>query len=131
MRKASRTGKVLYTARSNWRVPGQAVPAVGGAMDLAVGAPNIYIAMSHVTNKGKPKIVRTCAAPLTACRCVRRIYTDLAIIDVEAGGLVLREFMPGHDPSGIQAKTEAELTLAADRREIDVPETFNGVQLRQ
>ncbi len=103
----------------------------GGAMDLAVGTPNIYIAMSHVTNKGKPKIVRTCAAPLTARRCVRRIYTDLAIVDVEAGALVLREFMPGQDPSGIQAKTEADLRVAADCREIDVPETFNGVILRQ
>ncbi|MBI4293983.1 MAG: 3-oxoacid CoA-transferase subunit B [Betaproteobacteria bacterium] len=116
---------------ANWRVPGQAVPAVGGAMDLAVGAPNVFVAMSHVTNKGKPKIVKTCAAPLTARRCVRRIYTDLAIIDVEAGALVLRGFMPGHDPSAIQAKTEAELTVASDCREIDVPETFNGVQLRQ
>lgn len=116
---------------ANWRVPGQAVPGVGGAMDLAVGAPNIYVAMSHVTNKGKPKIVKTCAAPLTARRCVRRIYTDLAIIDVEAGALVLRELMPGLDPSAIQAKTGAELTVAADCREIDVPETFNGVPLRQ
>ena len=116
---------------ANWRVPGQAVPGVGGAMDLAVGAPNIWVAMSHVTNRGKPKIVRTCTAPLTASGCVRRIYTDLAIIDVESDGLVLREFMPGHDPSGIQARTEAELTVAADCREIDVPETFNGVPLRQ
>jgi 3-oxoacid CoA-transferase B subunit len=116
---------------ANWRVPGQAVPAVGGAMDLAVGAPNVFVAMSHVTNKGKPKIVKTCAAPLTARRCVRRIYTDLAIIDVEAGALVLREFMPGHNPASIQAMTEADLKVASDCREIDVPETFNGVQLRQ
>ncbi|MBI2960710.1 MAG: 3-oxoacid CoA-transferase subunit B [Betaproteobacteria bacterium] len=116
---------------ANWRVPGQAVPAVGGAMDLAVGAPNVYVAMSHLTNKGKPKIVKSCSAPLTARACVRRIYTDLAIIDVEAGGLVLRELMPGHDPAGIQAKTEAELKVAADCREIDVPETFNGARLRQ
>jgi len=116
---------------ANWRVPGQAVPAVGGAMDLAVGAPKIYVAMSHVTNKGKPKIVNACAAPLTGRRCVSRIYTDLAIIDVQAGALVLREFMPGNDPSGIQAKTEAPLAIAEDCREIDVPEAFNGVPLRQ
>lgn len=116
---------------ANWRVPGQAVPAVGGAMDLAVGAPTVLVAMSHVTNKGKPKIVKTCVAPLTGRRCVRRIYTDLAVIDVEADTLVLREFMPGHDPSSIQAKTEAELRVAPDCREINVPETFNGAQLRQ
>jgi 3-oxoacid CoA-transferase subunit B len=116
---------------ANWRVPGQAVPGVGGAMDLAVGAENIYIAMSHVTNKGKPKIVNTCAAPLTARRCVRRIFTDVAVIDVGPGGLVLREFMPGNGPSSIQAMTEPELKVAPDCREIDVPEAFNGVPLRQ
>ncbi len=116
---------------ANWRVPGQAVPAVGGAMDLAVGAPNVYIAMSHVTNKGKPKIVRTCSAPLTARRWFQHIETHLHMIDVEVGGPVFREFMPGKDPSSIQAKTEAELTVAADCREIDVPETFNDVRLRQ
>ena len=65
---------------ANWKVPGEAVPGVGGAMDLAVGAPNILIAMSHVTNKGKPKIVKTCTAPLTARRCVKRIYTDLCTL---------------------------------------------------
>ena len=116
---------------ANWRVPGQAVPAVGGAMDLAVGAPNIYIAMSHVTNKGAPKIVKACAAPLTARRCVKRIYTDLAIIDVEADALVLREYVSGENPASIQDKTEAELIVASDCREIDVPENMKGAQLRQ
>ena len=116
---------------ANWRVPGQSVPGVGGAMDLAAGARNIFIAMNHVTNKGKPKIVKACTAPLTARRCVRRIYTDIAVIDVvDNGGLLLREVAPGLAPADIQARTEAELAVAADCRAMDVPETFNGVQLR-
>jgi 3-oxoacid CoA-transferase subunit B len=116
---------------ANWRVPGEAVPGVGGAIDLAIGVPNIFVAMSHVTNKGKPKIVKACSAPLTARGCVKRIYTDLAVVDVTAGGLVLREMMPGNDPAGIQARTEAALEVAPDCREMDVPETApNGARLR-
>ena len=115
---------------ANWKVPGAPVPGVGGAMDLAVGVPNIYVAMTHVTNKGKPKIVNTCKAPLTARGVVKRIYTDIAVIDVEHSGLVLREYAPGLDASAIQSKTEAELRIANDCREIEVPATFNGAQLR-
>ena len=114
---------------ANWRVPGQSVPGVGGAMDLAVGVRNIFIAMSHVTNKGKPKIVNACTAPLTARRCVKRIFTDIAVIDVVDQGLLLREVLPGLDPAYVQARTEAELAVAADCREMNVPETFNGIQL--
>ena len=117
---------------ANWRVPGEAGPGVGGAMDLAVGAANIFVAMSHVTNKGKPKLVRTCSAPLTARGCVKRIYTDLAVIDVTPSGFLLREVMPGHDPASIQAMTDAELTVAADCREMVVPEiAANGKALRR
>jgi len=116
---------------ANWRVPGQSVPAVGGAMDLAVGVKNIFIAMSHVTNKGKPKIVNACSAPLTARRCVRRIFTDIAVIDVTETGLVLREVLPGLDAATIQSRTEAPLAVAPDCHEMDVPETFKGIQLRQ
>jgi 3-oxoacid CoA-transferase B subunit len=116
---------------ANWRVPGQAVPGVGGAMDLAVGVPNVFIAMSHVTNKGEPKIVNRCAAPLTARGCVTRIYTDMAVIDIESDGLMLREVLPGINPDGIQMKTGAALKIATDCHEIDVPETFKGIQLHQ
>jgi 3-oxoacid CoA-transferase B subunit len=116
---------------ANWRVPGQSVPGVGGAMDLAVGVRNVFVAMSHVTNKGRPKIVDRCRAPLTARGCVKRIYTDMAVIDVESDGLVLREVLPGMSPDSIQAKTEATLKIAADWREIDVPDKCNGIQLRQ
>ena len=116
---------------ANWRVPSQAVPGVGGAMDLAVGVPNIFVAMNHVTNKGRPKIVNRCTAPLTARQCVKRIFTDMAVIDVTRDGLLLREVLPGLGPDEIQKNTEAPLQVAADCREIDVPMTFEGIQLRQ
>ncbi len=116
---------------ANWRVPGQAIPGVGGAMDLAVGAPNVLIAMSHVTNKGKSKIVDRCSAALSARGCVKRIYTDIAVIDVGNDGLILREVLPGMSAANVQAKTAAALNIATDWREIDVPGTFNGIQLRQ
>jgi 3-oxoacid CoA-transferase B subunit len=114
---------------ANWRVPGQKVPGVGGAMDLAFGVPNVYVAMNHVTNKGEPKIVARCRCPLTAPRCVKRIYTDMALIEVTPEGLVLREFARGLDPSGVQARTGAPLRVAEDCREMDVPAAFNGVAL--
>lgn len=117
---------------ANWRVPGEAVPGVGGAMDLAVGAANIFVAMSHVTNKGRPKLVRSCAAPLTARGVVKRVYTDLAIVDVTPAGLVLREYVLGNDPASIQAKTDAPLAVASDCRVMDVPPTApNGAALVQ
>ncbi len=114
---------------ANWHVPGQKVPGVGGAMDLAIGAQNLWIAMTHVNNKGEPKILPKCTCPLTAPRCVRRIFTDIAVIDVTPGGLVLRELVQGLDPAAVQAQTGAPLGVAKDCREMDVPETFNGVRL--
>jgi len=114
---------------ANWSAPGEKVPGVGGAMDLAFGVENLYIAMTHVTNKGAPKILESCTCPLTAPRCVRRIYTDLAVIEVTADGLMLREVAPGFNPDMVQARTEARLLVAEDCREMDVPSVFNGVQL--
>jgi 3-oxoacid CoA-transferase B subunit len=116
---------------ANWRVPGQAVPGVGGAMDLGVGVPNILVAMNHVTNKGEPKVVQQCTAPLTARGCVKHIFTDMAVIDVEADGLMLREVAPGMSPDEVQAKTGAPLKLAPGCHEIDIPPTFKGIQLLQ
>jgi len=116
---------------ANWRVPGQAVPGVGGAMDLAVGVPTIFIAMNHVNNKGEPKIVERCSAPLTARGCVTRIFTDMAVIDVGPNGLVLRELAPGLSAADVQAKTGPSLTVAPDCRTIDLPASVGGVQLVQ
>jgi acyl CoA:acetate/3-ketoacid CoA transferase beta subunit len=82
-----------------------------------------------VTNKGKPKIVNKCSLPLTAPRCVKRIYTDMAVVDVTPEGLVLREFAPGLDPATVQNHTEPPLRIAPDCKEMDIPARFHAAQL--
>ncbi len=86
-----------------------AIPAVGGAMDLAAGAKAVFVMMEHVTKKGEPKIVAECAYPLTGVRCVSRIYTDLAVIDVRPEGLQVVELVDGLDFAELQRLTGAPL----------------------
>jgi 3-oxoadipate CoA-transferase beta subunit len=81
---------------ANWHTgEADAIPAVGGAMDLAIGAKRTFIMMEHFTKAGESKIVPTCTYPLTAKACVSRIYTDLAVIDVTPDGLLARHIVPG------------------------------------
>jgi 3-oxoadipate CoA-transferase beta subunit len=83
---------------ANWHTGApDAVPAVGGAMDLAIGAKRVHVMMEHRTKKGESKIVPRCTYPLTGLACVNRIYTDLAVIDVTPRGLVVLELVPGLD----------------------------------
>ncbi len=114
---------------ANWRTPGDKVPGVGGAMDLAFGVKNVWVTMTHTTNKGAPKILKACRLPLTAPHCVKRIYTDLALIDVTPEGLVLREYAPGLTPAAVQAQTDAPLRVASDCREMKIPGNVQGVAL--
>lgn len=80
---------------ANWHTGApDAIPAVGGAMDLAVGAKRVFVMMEHLTKSGESKIVEKCSYPLTGVGCVSRIYTDLAVIDVTPEGLVVREMIP-------------------------------------
>jgi 3-oxoacid CoA-transferase B subunit len=116
---------------ANWRTPGEKVPGVGGAMDLAFGVRNVIVTMMHVTNKGKPKILNQCTLPLTAPHCVRYIFTDMAMIDVTSEGLFLREFAPGLDPKTVQAHTEAPLRITPGCKEMDVPAKFHAAPAAQ
>ncbi|SOC47679.1 3-oxoadipate CoA-transferase beta subunit [Blastococcus aggregatus] len=89
-------------------------PAVGGAMDLAVGAKRVLVLMTHTTKAGTPKILPLCTYPLTAAGVVDRIYTELAVIDVTPGGLVVRELVAGLSREELQERTGARLTFADD-----------------
>ena len=104
---------------ANWHTgAADAIPAVGGAMDLAVGARQTFVMMEHVTKTGELKIVERCSYPLTGVACVARIYTDLAVIDVTAHGLVLRQTAPGLDFDALQSLTGVPLLrLGASREE--------------
>ncbi len=95
---------------ANWHTGApDAIPAVGGAMDLAIGAKRVFVTMEHLTKKGEPKIVEKCRYPLTGIACVNRIYTDLAVIDVTAAGLSVIDMVPGLDFETLQQLTNANL----------------------
>jgi len=81
---------------ANWHTGApDAIPAVGGAMDLAIGAKQVFVMMEHLTKSGQSKIVESCTYPLTGVACVNRIYTDLAVIDLTPQGLRVLEMVPG------------------------------------
>jgi len=99
---------------ANWHTGApDAIPAVGGAMDLAIGAKKTYVMMEHTTKGGEAKIVERCSYPITGIGCVSRIYTDLAVIDVGPQGLVLVEIVEGMPFDALQAKTGAPIAPAA------------------
>jgi 3-oxoadipate CoA-transferase beta subunit len=98
---------------ANWHTgEPDAVPAVGGAMDLAVGARRVFVMMEHQTRAGESKIVAHCTYPLTGIACVSRIYTDLAVIDVNPDGLIAREWVEGLSFEELCARTAAPLRRA-------------------
>ena len=98
---------------SNWKIPGKLLPGMGGAMDLLVGAKNVIVAMEH-TAKGNPKILKKCKLPYTAVKCITKIITEMAVIEVTDKGLVLTEYNPEFTVEQIQAATEATLIISPD-----------------
>ena len=108
--QVSQTGDLANWATDEAALP----PAVGGAMDLAVGAKRVLVMTTHTTRDGRPKLLARCSYPLTAAAVVDRVYTDLAVLDVDPGGFVVREVAPGVTPDALQAVTGARLTFPSD-----------------
>ena len=107
---------------ANWdmRLPNKG-PLVGGAMDLAACARAVWVIMEHVTRTGTPRLLERCTLPLTAVHCVKRAYTDLAVVDITAAGMVVREILDGMSETGLRERTGAPLTFAPDCRPLVAP----------
>lgn len=107
---------------ANWRIGNKGVPAVGGAMDLVHGAKRVAVVTDHITKDGKPKLVEECSFPLTGVGCISRIYTSLAVVDIEEAGFVLKEKLDTISMDDLQALTGAKLHVQGEVGSLNVPE---------
>ena len=105
---------------ANWKIPGKMVKGMGGAMDLVASAKNIIVAMMHSNPKGESKLLPKCILPLTGVKCVRKIVSDLAVLDVTDKGFRLLERAPGVSVEEIRSKTAGKLIVEGEIPEMDV-----------
>lgn len=104
---------------ANWQLQGYHVGGIGGAIELAQGAKRVVVAMEHTSKDGTSRIVKKCSLPLTAVACVDTIITNLAYIEIEEAGLVLKEVAPGVTPAEVQALTEPTLIISENLSEME------------
>jgi len=104
---------------ANWKIPGKMVKGMGGAMDLVASAKNIIVAMMHTNPKGESKLLPKCSLPLTGIKCVKKVVTDLAVLEITENGFKLLERAPGVSVEEIISKTAGKLII-----ESDIPEMF-------
>ncbi len=106
---------------ANWKIPGKMVKGMGGAMDLVASAQHIIVAMQHRNKEGQSKLLKTCTLPLTGKNCVKRIVTELAVVDVVVGkGFILKERAPGISVEEIISATEGRLTVEGEIPEMKI-----------
>lgn len=104
---------------ANWKIPGKMVKGMGGAMDLVASAQNIIVAMQHVNKAGESKLLKSCSLPLTGVKCVKKIVTELAVLEVlSTGGFKLLERAPGVTVEEIQKATEGKLVIEGEVKEM-------------
>lgn len=99
---------------ANWKIPGVMVKGMGGAMDLVASADNIIVAMMHTNKAGESKLLRECSLPITGVGCVKKVVTNLAVLDIDERGFVLRERAPGVSVEEIVQATEGRLVVEGD-----------------
>ena len=105
---------------ANWKIPGKMVKGMGGAMDLVASSENIIVAMTHTNRKGQSKLLRNCSLPITGVECVKKVVTDLAVIQITKKGFKLLERAPGVSVEEIISKTEANLIVSNEIPEMKI-----------
>lgn len=113
--EVSETGDI-----ANWKIPGKMVKGMGGAMDLVASAKNIIVAMQHTNPKGESKLLPKCTLPLTGLACVKKVVTDLAVLDITPDGFLLKETAPGVSIEEVKSKTLGRLIIDDNVKEMKI-----------